>query len=124
MVKKDFLVPIIEWVLNLFLFPFDVYIITQKNFIGQRLFSCAIFQERGIKLTICGKCVKMKIKIENEKSFKMKMRGNFENENFYCSLRGLLKLKIKFENENYPQCVEKLWKTLWIKSGKLVENSK
>ncbi len=75
MVKKDFLVPIIEWVLNLFLFPFDVYIITQKNFIGQRLFPCAIFQESRIKLTIRAGYGKIKIKIENEKS------AQFENEN-------------------------------------------
>lgn len=93
MVKKDFLVPIIEWVLNLFLFPFDVYIIAQKNFIGQRLFSCAIFQESGIKLTTCGKCDIIKIKIKNEipHSLKMKIADvpwmKFENENFYCSSR-------------------------------------
>ena len=82
MVKKDFLVPIIEWVLNLFLFPFDVYIIAQKNFIGQRLFSCAIFQEKEYKLTIRAGYDIMKIKIENEKSFKMKIAA------------GILKMKI------------------------------
>lgn len=87
MVKKDFLVPIIEWVLNLFLFPFDVYIIAQKNFIGQRLFSCAIFQESGIKLTICAGYGKIKIKIGNENPHSLKMKiadvpwMNFENEN-------------------------------------------
>lgn len=79
MVKKDFLVPIIEWVLNLFLFPFDVYIIAQKNFIGQRLFSCAIFQESGIKLTMRAGYGKIKIKIENENphSLKMKIAAGF-----------------------------------------------
>lgn len=77
MVKKDFLVPITEWVLNLFLVPFDVYIITQKNSIGQRLFSCAIFQEKEYRLTVCGKCGIMKIKNENEKSFKMKIAAGF-----------------------------------------------
>lgn len=67
MVKKDFLVPIIEWVLNLFLFPFDVYIITQKNFIGQQQSLYAIFQEKEYRLTMCGKCDIIKIKIENKK---------------------------------------------------------
>ena len=89
MVKKDFLVPFIEWVLNLFLFPFDVYIIAQKNFIGQQLFSGAIFQESGIKLTIGAGYGIIKVKIENENphSLKMKIVRDFENENFYCSLR-------------------------------------
>lgn len=77
MVKKDFLVPIIEWILNLFLFPFDVYIITQKNSIGQQQSLYAIFQESGIKLTIRAGYGIMKIKIENEKSFKMKIAAGF-----------------------------------------------
>lgn len=93
MVKKDFLVPIIEWVLNLFLFPFDVYIIAQKNFIGQQQSLYANFQEKEYRLTIRAGYGKIKIKIENEipHSLKMKIADvpwmNFENENYRCSLR-------------------------------------
>lgn len=107
MSRRIFLLPL--WGISFFLSPFDVYIITQKNSIGQRLFSCAIFQEKEYKLTISAGYGIMKIKNENENphSLKMKIVRNFENENFYCSLRGLLKLKMKILHN------------MWIKCGKL-----
>lgn len=50
---------------------------------------------------MCGKCGILKIKIENENSHSLKMKiadvpwMKFENENFYCSSRENLKLKIE-----------------------------
>ena len=38
--------------------------------------------------------------------------GKIENENPH----------ICFENENYPQHVDKMWKTLWETQNKIVEN--
>lgn len=95
MSRRIFLLPL--WDISFFLSPFDVYIITQKNSIGQRLFSCVVFQEKEYRLTIRAGYAIIKIKIENENphSLKMKVVRDFENENFYCSLRENLKLKIE-----------------------------
>lgn len=49
----------------------------------------------------CAPKAKIKIENENPHNLKMKIVRNFENENFYCSLREILKLKLKFENEKY-----------------------